>query len=259
MRLLQPRKKKMGVVRRIVLAFSLLEVLLRFAILRLKHGGSLSLQRRAIWLHEACEIIARRLSMSIAVSGTLPTYGLVVSNHLSYLDILLYAAVMPCIFVSKSEVLNWPMFGILARCGGTIFTERRRVHGVNDSARRIGDALRLGIPVMLFPEGTSTDGNMVLPFLSALFEPAIATNSPIHTAAIGYSVSDGVEADLCYYGEITFLPHLLAALAHDGVEGRIAFGDQLDGQADRKLAAKTAWKDVVLLREKMSGVAPARN
>ncbi len=241
-------------LRGIVLALSLLEVLLRFVVLRLKLRRRLSLQHRADWLHRASTIIVQRLSMGVTVTGPVPASGLVVSNHLSYLDILLYAAAMPCTFVSKSEVLGWPMFGILARCGGTIFVKRTRVHSVNDSARRIADALNSGILVILFPEGTSTDGATVLSFLSALFQPAIQTHSPIHAAAIGYSLADGVEADLCYYGDITFLPHLLGALAHEGVEGRIAFEGEARTYSNRKKAANATWKDVVCLRERMSTV-----
>lgn len=187
--------------------------------------------------------------MSVSASGSLPTSGLVVSNHLSYLDILFYASLMPCIFVSKSEVLSWPLFGILARCGGTIFVERGRTHGVDEPARRIADALTLGVPVVLFPEGTSSDGITVLPFRAALFQSAIVTQTPILPAAIAYSLADGVEADLCYYGEITFLPHLLAALARKGVEAKIRFEDQARIYSDRKIAAMSTWQGVVSLRE----------
>lgn len=251
--MLPVRQLKKVLVRGAALAFSLLEVLLRFALLRVKHGRALSLRHRADWLHQACAIIARRLSMRASASGTPPASGLVVSNHLSYLDILLYAAVMPCVFVSKWEVLSWPMFGILARCGGTIFVERTRVHGINDPARRIAEALNAGLPVILFPEGTSTDGSTVLPFRSALFEPAIATRSRIYSAAIGYALTDGVEADLCYFGDITFFPHLLGALTHEDVEGRIIFDSEGRSYSDRKTAARATWKAVVLLREQLSG------
>lgn len=230
-----------------MLAASLLEVLLRFAVLRVQHGGRLTPRHRADWLHQACGIIARRLSMGVSASGALPASGLVVSNHLSYLDILVYAALMPCMFVSKSEVLAWPMFGILARCGGTIFVERSRVHGVDEPARKMADALKLDIPVILFAEGTSTDGSTVLPFRSAFFEPAIATGMPIIPAAIAYSAADGVEADLCYYGDITMLPHLLGVLGREGVEARVRFGDGRS-YADRKAAAQATREEVVTLR-----------
>ena len=237
-----------------VLVVSLLEVLTRFAILRIQRGTELSLRDRAEWLHRACAIIARRLSMDVSASGPLPQDGLLVSNHLSHLDILLYAAVAPCVFVSKSEVLKWPMFGILARCGGTIFVERSRIHSVHDPGREIADAIRDGIPVILFPEGTSTDGGAVLPFRSALFEPAIVARATILPAAIAYSVSDGVEADLCYYGDMTFFPHLLTVLARKHVEGRIIFGSEVRAN-HRKTAASAAWKEVVAMRERMAGAS----
>lgn len=252
MKLLRLQRFLRSVLRGIVLVLSLLEVLLRFAALRMKHGKDLSLRERAEWLHSACRIIAGRLSMSISASGILPSQGLVVSNHLSHLDILHYAALMPCVFVSKSEVLGWPLFGILARCGGTIFVERRRVHSVDGPARKIADALRLDVPVVLFPEGTSTDGSTVLPFHKAFFEPAIATGVPIHPAAIGYSPSDGVEADVCYYGEITFFPHLLGVLGRRSVKANVAFGDGIRGGDNRRIAALAAWRAVVSLREEMT-------
>ena len=252
MRLLKLQKLIKVSPRGSVLAFSLLQVLLRFGILRLKRGKELSLRDRADWLHEACAIIARRLSMSVSASGPTPNQGLLVSNHLSYLDILLYSALMPCIFVSKSEVLQWPVFGILARCGGTIFVERGRAQSVHEPSREIAEALRLGIPVVLFPEGTSTDGGRVLPFRSAFFEPAISNQASIYPAAIGYWVRDGAEADLCYYGEVTFFPHLLSVLGQNGVKGMIEFGNEVYGCDDRKTAAVAAWKSVVALRERMA-------
>jgi len=235
--------------RALVLFLALLDVLARFTILRLRERHALSLRQRANWLHSACRTIVRRLSMKVTVCGSLPIDGLVVSNHLSYLDILFFASVMPCIFVSKSEVLSWPLFGILARCGGTVFVERGRSHGVDETAREIADALAGGIPVVLFPEGTSTDGSTVLPFRTALLQPAITTRTPILTAAISYSLADGVEADLCYYGEITFLPHLLGALARKRVDARIVFEQEGRIYSDRKIAAQAAWQSVVSLRD----------
>ncbi len=232
-----------------MLFLALLDVLARFTILRLRERHALGLRQRANWLHSACRTIVRRLSMEVTVSGSLPTSGLVVSNHLSYLDILFYASLMPCIFVAKSEVLSWPLFGILARCGGTVFVERGRSHGVDEPAREIADALTAGVPVVLFPEGTSTDGRTVLPFRSALLQPAIATHTAILPAVINYSLTDGVEADLCYYGEITFLPHLFSALARKGIKARIVFEEEAHVYPDRKIAAKAAWQSVVSLRD----------
>ncbi len=190
--------------------------------------------------------------MPVHLTGALPASGLIVSNHLSYLDILFYASQTPCIFVSKSEVKSWPMFGILAKCGGTIFVERDRRHGVSGPAERIRTALDQQIPVILFPEGTSTDGSSVLPFHSAFLEPAVAAGAVMHAAAIRYNVADGVEADLCYYGDITFAPHLLGALRRSSVSCNIMFAEEATVHSNRKEAALSLRRQVLELR---TGVA----
>lgn len=251
MKLLHIEKKVTAVLRGLLLAFSLLDVLVRFTLLRIKRGRALSLRDRAEWLHRACAIIMRRLSMNVSASAPIPTNGLIVSNHLSHLDILVYAAVMPCIFVAKSDVLSWPAFGLLARCGGTIFVERGRKHGVGDPAAAIASALTAGIPVVLYPEGTSSDGSTVLPFHSSFLQAAVTTARPVIPAAIAYSVAHGAEVDLCYYGDITFLPHLLGVLGRDRVQGRIMFSKKPQVYTDRKIAAMAAWSDVVCLRESL--------
>lgn len=221
---------------------------MRFGLLRLRYGSRLSLQQRAAWLHQACSLIVRRLNLRVNVIGQLPNTGLVASNHLSYLDILFYASQLPCIFVSKSEVRSWPMFGILARCGGTIFIERGRASVLDSISRRVHEALDAGLPILLFPEGTSTDGSTVLPFFPALFEAAVQASAPITPAAIAYSADDATEADLCYYGDITFATHLPTAMARRGVQASIAFATPAK-YPDRKTAAKSAQEQVLALRK----------
>lgn len=190
--------------------------------------------------------------MRVSASGSLPDSGLIVSNHLSYLDILFYAAVMPCIFVSKSEVLSWPVFGLLARCGGTIFVRRDRAASVDDVSSRMREALAAGIPIVLFPEGTSTDGSKVLPFFTALFEPAVQLGAPISSAAIAYTLDNAIEADLCYYGDITFFPHLLNTMGRRGIHGRIQIEDGGDTFENRKVAARQTWERVVSARRTLA-------
>lgn len=189
----------------------------------------------------------RRLSLRVLTTGPLPDSGLVASNHLSYLDILFYASQLPCIFVSKSEVRSWPIFGILARCGGTIFIERGRATVLDAISTQLGEALAAQLPILLFPEGTSTDGSTVLPFFPALFETAVQTKAPITPAAIAYSARDATEADLCYYGDITFATHLPTAMARRGLTAQIAFATPT-GYPDRKTAAKAARQQTIALR-----------
>ena len=236
-----------------VLAFSLAEVLVRFLWLRIQLGAKLNIARRAFWLHEACSLIARRLGFRQDCGGRIPQAGLVVSNHLSYLDILFYASAMPCVFVAKSDVRKWPVFGLLAQCGGTIFVERNRATGVSGATAQIAAALAAGIPVLLFPEGTSSDGSTVLPFYPSLLEPGVRSGATITAAAIRYTSDDCAERDLCYYGDITFGPHLLGALGRSGVRAEIQFDREAVVYPDRKSAALKNWERVVAMR---SGKVP---
>jgi 1-acyl-sn-glycerol-3-phosphate acyltransferase len=202
-------------------------------------------------------MIARRLRMRVTVDGPLPSSGLIVSNHLSYLDILFFASQMPCIFVSKAEVLSWPMFGVLARCGGTIFVERGRGAVLDSVTSQMRSALGMGVPVVLFPEGTSTDGSTVLNFFPALFEAAVQARAPIFPSAISYELAGGREVDLCYYGDITFGPHLLSALARRDVHARIAFAEEAAHYSDRKSAARASREQVIAHRDAMARTKPA--
>jgi 1-acyl-sn-glycerol-3-phosphate acyltransferase len=232
------------------LALSLAEVLVRFAWLWLRSGPEIGLSARAHWLHEACALIVRRLGLEEHSSGPIPEHGLVVSNHLSYLDILLFASVMPCVFVAKSDVRRWPVFGLLAHCGGTIFVKRERSTSLTGASQRIEETMAAGIPVLLFPEGTSSDGSTVLRFHPSLLEPAVRLAVDISVAAIRYAAEDCSERDLCYYGDITFGPHLLEVLGRRGTRGMIRFGMESAVYSDRKVAARDCWERVMMLRSR---------
>ncbi|WP_161557218.1 lysophospholipid acyltransferase family protein [Acidisarcina polymorpha] len=176
---------------------------------------------------------------------------LIVSNHLSYLDILLYGANSPCVFVAKSEVRSWPLLGLLASLGGTVFVDRTSTIGAAQAAAKIQSLLHLDINVLIFPEGTSSDGSSVLRFYPSLFEPAVRAGVPILPAAIGYSASSMLERDLCYYGDISFGPHLLQTLELPDVSGMIRFATGAKIYSNRKDAALAAHLQVVDLRSRI--------
>lgn len=185
-----------------------------------------------------------------------PQQGLLVSNHLSYLDIVVYAASAPCIFVSKVEVRSWPLIGLAASCAGTIFLDRSSKASAAATAEHMYAVLAEGVPVLLFPEGTSTDGSAVLKFHSTLFEPAIAHGVPVSTGAIRYlDGADYVERDLCYYGDIHFAPHLLETMGRDGVTARLDYSSQSHVYTHRRAAADEARKEIVALRELQSSTS----
>jgi 1-acyl-sn-glycerol-3-phosphate acyltransferase len=231
-------------------AFALIQVLADFRILSMRWHGAIPSPERANWLHRSCATILRRLGMRVSVEGPPPERGLLVSNHLSYLDILFYAAVMPCIFVAKSEVRSWPCFGLLARCAGTVFIDRSRSASTSQAADEMQRLLDDNITVLLFPEGTSSDGSAVLRFHPSLFDPAVMAGMPVTSAAISYTSEAGTpEKTLCYYGDDTFGPHLFRTLGACALSGHIDFAPQPQRYPDRKTAAGECWRQVAQLRE----------
>src|SRR6266478_2549306 len=141
------------------------------------------LRARAAWLHRWCSFACRVLGVRATTCGSMPTSGLLVCNHLSYLDVIVLSSIGPCIFVAKRDVAAWPLFGWLARAAGTIFVDRERRLASADVVDLVREAVAGGLLVVLFPEGTSSDGSTVLPFKSALLESAVELRCPVAAAA----------------------------------------------------------------------------
>jgi 1-acyl-sn-glycerol-3-phosphate acyltransferase len=233
--------------RAVALAFALAICIFRFWWLRF--CGPQSLEKRALWLQESARRVLKRLHAEIEVEGNPPACGLVVANHLSYLDILAFSAAMPCFFVAKMEIDRWPYFGRAARAGGTIFVDRASLASAASVADQIAERLSLPVPVLLFPEGTSTDGTQVLRFHSRLIQPAVAVGAPITAAAIRYAAESGAEErELCWYGDEGFLPHLGKVLGLARFSAHLRFGEPRI-YADRRQAAERTQAEVVAMRE----------
>jgi 1-acyl-sn-glycerol-3-phosphate acyltransferase len=198
-------------------------------------------------------MVLGRLGILRRVVGALPSQGLIASNHLSYLDILLYGATVPCVFVSKVEVRSWPLLGLLAALGGTVFIDRKSAASTAEAARRIADLLAAGVLVLVFPEGTSSDGAEVLRFHASLFEPAVRVGAAVTAAAIEYSSASATEGDLCYYGDISFAPHLIETLQLAEIAATLRFGSPGKVYGDRKQAARLTREAVVTLRARVGG------
>lgn len=242
--------------RAVALAFRLTACVFSWWFLRIR--GRVALGNRAQWLHNTCRGILKALGIRVSVHGELPHRGLVVANHLSYLDIMILSAVMPCFFVSKAEIGRWPYFGKAARTGATIFIDRRSRASTIAVAREMSERLRLPIPVLLFPEGTSTDGSSVLPFYSSLFEPAVAAPAPVTAAAVRYILHDGsCERDLCWFDDSLFLPHLWKTLGTAGFSAELTFGKP-HFYPHRRAAAEATHDEVVAMRaqEQPSAASP---
>jgi len=199
-------------------------------------------------MHEAGTSALSALDIQLRVEGTPPSRGFIVANHLSYLDIALFSAACPCFFVSKAEVARWPLFGFLAGVGGTLFVDRGSRSSAANVVREMGERFQHSIPVLVFPEGTSTDGSTVLRFHSTLFEPAVRAEAIVTPAAVRYrAAKNRNERDLCWFGDAAFLPHLWQTLKAESFEGIVRFGSS-HVASDRRQAAIVAHAEVVALR-----------
>jgi lyso-ornithine lipid O-acyltransferase len=211
-------------------------------------SGRVSPRRRAEWLQGVCSRTVRRVGVTLLIEGEIPREGLIVANHLSYADILALSTIVPCAFIAKKEVRKWPIFGWLAAKGGSLFVDRERKLETAKFNESIDEVLRSGLPVVLFAEGTSTNGSTVLPFRPSLFEPAIASGATITPAWIGYEGSSGsVANDICYWGDMTLVPHLFRMFAIRSITARVRFGSAMREVKDRKQIAEATRNEVMRL------------
>ena len=204
---------------------------------------------RTKWLQVSSRRMLRVFNVSLGTTGDLPSAGFLACNHLSYLDILLIAAVTPCLFVAKREVGGWPLLGWFARRAGCLFVDREKRSDVARLNQKLRDHLEAGLLLVLFPEGTSSDGQTVLPFKSSLLEPAARTRTSIFAGRIDYEIPDGdVGQEVCYWGDMTLIPHLINLLSKRRIEAQIIFSELTARASDRKELARQLHSRVLSLR-----------
>jgi lyso-ornithine lipid O-acyltransferase len=186
------------------------------------------------------------LGLSVTVRGYPSSFRplFLVSNHTSWLDIVVITSFLPVVFVAKQEVSSWPFFGWLAKLQRSIFVNRDKRHGVREVIGRIADALLLGEVIGLFPEGTSTDGTHVSPFRSALVGAVQETLRratdlralTIQPVAISYVGPNGKLAVWAREDETPFFSHLLRVASLRQINVLLTWGEPTtaDLKSDRK-------------------------
>jgi 1-acyl-sn-glycerol-3-phosphate acyltransferase len=204
---------------------------------------------RALWLQRHSRRVLKIFNLEARAYGPVPTSGLLVSNHLGYLDIFVLASLAPIVFVAKREIKFWPVIGWLTQMGGTLFVDRERRAHVGQVNDEIKSALDQGALVVLFPEGGSSNGQTVLPFKSSLLEPAVQPAHPLSVSAIQYTIEDGdVIREVCYWGDHTFFPHLLNLLGKRAVRATVRFAPVQRTGADRKQLAVQLREEILKLK-----------
>jgi 1-acyl-sn-glycerol-3-phosphate acyltransferase len=245
-------------LRALWLAGEILLVAMRYLIECPPWSKTATVAAKARWLQRSCRRILRIFIAEVEQCGELPAGGLLVSNHLSYLDILVLSSLRPVVFVAKQDVKSWPVLGWFATMAGTIFIDReRRIH-VRQITRAIEETMNSGVLVVLFPEGTSSGGETVLPFKSSLLEPAVQQTHPLSAALIQYELDDGdASEEVCYWKDMTLLPHLINLLGKPSVRVRLRCV-RIDRPADdRKELARQLHSVVLRLKERDTGARTA--
>ena len=192
---------------------------------------------------------ARIINVHMETRGTPPVSPFfLVSNHLSYVDVILYASRLRCVFVARSDVVRWPIFGALCRLGNTLFIDRENKRDIPRVLGEIDRTMERGLGVIVFPEGTSSDGSSVLSFRPPLLEAAARARLPVSYASLTYE-TPGQEASaqnhVCWWGTTGFTEHLLKLFQLRRIDATIHFGAESIREGDRKILATKLWRAVV--------------
>lgn len=183
----------------------------------------------------------RAVGVRVSTVGPPPPRGaLVVSNHLSYLDIPVLGSVLPLVFVAKAELRRWPFWGFAASVGGTIFVNRATKRDVIRVRDEMVEARERGDTVIVFPEATSTGGDTILPLKPALLADAATAGTPVHWLTVSYRTppdSPSAQHSVCWWGGMGFVPHVVGLFALRRVYCTVRFGEAPVRSGDRKAMA----------------------
>ena len=170
------------------------------------------------WLKRFSAIV----NLCVTKEGELPEQGtLLVSNHISWLDIIVIGQYLPAYFVAKSDILSWPVIGYLSKQGGTIFIRRGDKKHIKATTEKMVWVLKQNSNIIAFPEATTTQGDEVLGFHASLFQPALLTRSAIQPVALQYQGIAKQQAP--FVGDDDFIPHLIKMLSLDKIEVHVSF------------------------------------
>ncbi len=178
-------------------------------------------------LHEFCQRVCDRHSVEFVVRGRSPRRpSVLVANHLGYLDPIVICAIHGCIPVAKREVSGWPLVGSAGDATGVMFVERGNAHSGARVLRRAIRALRYGVSILNFPEGTTTDGAGVLEFRRGIFGAARLADVPVVPIHVAFE-----DPTMCWIGDDEFMPHYLDFSRRRRVRVKVSFCEPLDPAA----------------------------
>ena len=194
-------------------------------------------------------IFGVKVRKDFTISGYHQNY-LIVSNHLSYLDILVISSFFPTCFVTSQEMKETPFLGQLCMLGGCLFVERRKRSGITNEVKELALALASGLNVVIFPEARSTNGEAVIPFRRPLFQAAINSQTDILPMCINYRTLDGEKLTLknrdkvFWYGDKSFFAHAFSLMTHKSVVAELTAMNPIDSKnfSDKNALADASYE-----------------
>jgi len=209
--------------------------------------------RRSRWQGKWAGYLLKWIGFDIQTHGTVPSGGFIVSNHLGYMDIIVLASITPQVFLSKSEVGNWPIIGWFTKVAGTLYINRGKRADVANKDKAFAKVIDQGLGMTVFLEGTSSNGREILNYRSSLLQPAIDYDWAITPVYLKYECVEGdVEQDICWWGDMGFGEHLLRMLKVKRIYATVVFGEPRRPVAERKEFADLLYQDTLKLRESVS-------
>jgi len=180
------------------------------------------------------QTLVNGLDIRVSMEGCFPEGGmLVVSNHRSYLDIVVILAQVEAAFLAKAELKGWPIFGRAARAGNTVFVDRSSPESRNKARKSLAKRICQGISVVVFPEGTTSKGPGVLSFKGGIFHMAAGKDIPILPVSIVYD-----NPDAAWIGNDFFVPHFLGIFKKTPLRARLTVGPVLTGKDGEALRSQ---------------------
>ena len=166
---------------------------------------------------------------------------LIVSNHISWLDIFIINSAYPVAFVAKQSISKWPILSWLVKASETIFIDRKRITKIKETSKEVENFLENKGSICIFPEGTSSDGSKLLNFKSNLLQTAINKNISVLPIAIQYLQNQNFCSAPAYYAELSLLDSIRNLIRFDNIEAKLTILTEIKSISDRKVLAKEAY------------------
>lgn len=189
-------------------------------------------EQRAEWLHQFCARVIRAMRIATRVEGIFPEQGVIVSNHMGYLDVMALAAQHRCVFVAKAELAKVPLLGWMTTMAGSVYVQRGQGGSAIRAREGLQSAAAAGVPVVIFPEGTTSNGTSVMKFHSGALAQALEEGQPVTAAYIRYRLTEDngpdatVQDDVAFWGDDPPLfRHIFGVLGLRGVEVSVRIAD----------------------------------